>query len=62
MGGFGQRFRGPSGESWPKVATYTAWLERRGSDVGRVAAARKFLTLVSYGLRDGQIRCLAKAS
>jgi hypothetical protein len=27
--------------------------------VGRVAAARKLLTLVFYGLRDGQIRCLA---
>jgi len=26
-----------------------------------VAAARKLLTLVYYGLRDGEIRCLAKA-
>jgi hypothetical protein len=26
----------------------------------RVAAARKLLTLVFYGLRDGEIRCLAK--
>jgi transposase len=35
--------------------------ERRGTNIGRVAAARKLLTLVFYGLRDGEIRCLAKA-
>jgi transposase len=34
--------------------------ERRGTNIGRVAAARKLLTLVYYGLRDGEIRCLAK--
>ena len=34
--------------------------ERRGKQVGRVAAARKLLMLVYYGLRDGEIRCLAK--
>jgi len=28
--------------------------------IGRVAAARKLLTLVFYGLRDGEIRCLAE--
>lgn len=33
---------------------------RRGTHVARVAAARKVLTLVYYGLRDGEIRCLAK--
>jgi len=33
--------------------------ERRGKNVGRVAAARKLVTLVFYGLRDGDIRCLA---
>jgi transposase len=32
---------------------------RRGVHVARVAAARKVLTLVYYGLRDGEIRCLA---
>ena len=32
--------------------------ERRGNKVARVAAARKVLTLVYYGLRDGEIRCL----
>jgi transposase len=32
---------------------------RRGKMIGRVAAARKLLTLVFYGLRDGEIRCLA---
>lgn len=35
--------------------------ERRGKPIGRVAAARKILTLVFYGLRDGEIRCLAEA-
>lgn len=32
--------------------------ERRGRNKGRVAAARKLLTLVYYGLRDGEIRSL----
>ncbi len=32
---------------------------RRGHNIGRVAAARHLLTLVYYGLRDGEIRCLA---
>ena len=34
--------------------------ERRGKQIGRVAAARKLLILVYYGLRDGEIRCLAQ--
>jgi transposase len=34
--------------------------ERRGTQIGREAAARKLLTLVYYGLRDGEIRCLAE--
>ncbi len=33
--------------------------DRRGRKVGVVATARKLLTLVYYGLRDGEIRCLA---
>jgi transposase len=33
--------------------------ERRGKNIARVAAARRLLTLVYYGLRDGEIRCLA---
>ena len=32
---------------------------RRGRNKGRVAAARKILTLVYYGLRDHEIRSLA---
>ena len=35
--------------------------DRRGRSIGRVAAARKLLTLVYYGLRDGEIRYLAEA-
>jgi transposase len=34
--------------------------DRRGTNIGKVAAARKLLTLVYYGLRDGHIRCLAR--
>jgi transposase len=36
--------------------------DRRGKNIGRVAAARKLLTLVYYGLRDGEIRCLAETA
>lgn len=36
--------------------------ERRNNNkIARVAVARKILTLVYYGLRDGEIRCLAEA-
>jgi transposase len=42
--------------------TYRRVAERRGRNVGRVAAARKLLTLVYYGLRDGEIRCLQDAA
>jgi transposase len=35
---------------------------RRGRNIGRVAAARRLLTLVYYGLRDGEIRCLTTAA
>jgi transposase len=37
---------------------YRRIAERRGNNIARVAAARKLLTLVYYGLRDGEIRCL----
>jgi transposase len=36
--------------------------ERRGRNIGKVAAARRLLTLVFYGLRDGRIRCLDQAA
>jgi transposase len=42
-----------------------AILERRGPGfigVAKVAAARELLTLVYYGLRDGHIRCLDRAT
>jgi transposase len=32
--------------------------QRRGKNKARVAVARRLLTLVYYGLRDGEIRCL----
>ena len=44
----------------PRIARVKARVgERRGRNIGRVAAARHLLTLVYYGLRDGEIRCLA---
>jgi len=46
----------------PKIqADYHRIAARRGVNIARVAAARKLLTLVYYGLRDGEIRCLAQA-
>jgi transposase len=45
----------------PIAAVHHRVGERRGRPIGRVAAARKVLTLVYYGLRDGHIRCLAEA-
>lgn len=45
----------------PIEASYQRIAARRGNKIARVAAARKLLTLVYYGLRDGEIRCLAQA-
>ena len=44
----------------PIAPAYLRIANRRGKMIGRVAAARKLLTLVFYGLRDGEIRCLAE--
>lgn len=49
------RYRGGA----PIRDTFTRVAERRGINRAKVAAARKLLTLVFYGLRDGEIRCLA---
>jgi transposase len=51
----------PAG-SRPRAAK-DAIIARRGKqakNIAKVAAARQLLTLVFYGLRDGQIRCLAR--
>jgi len=45
------------GGSWLH-ADFCRIAERRGKKKARVAVARKLLTLVYYGLRDGEIRCL----
>ena len=42
-------------------ADYHRIAERRGKFKARIAVARKLLTLVFYGLRDGEIRALAQA-
>jgi transposase len=44
------------------AADYRAIAERRGKNKATVAIARKVLTLVYYGLRDGEIRCLQRAA
>jgi transposase len=36
--------------------------ERRGTNKARIATARRLMTLVYYGLRDGEIRCLQRAA
>jgi len=46
----------------PIGATRARLTERRGTNIAKVAAARKLLTLVFYGLRDGRVRCLARAA
>ncbi|MFR9780958.1 transposase, partial [Micromonospora sp. MS34] len=46
----------------PIAATRARIGEHRGANIGKVAAARKLLTLVYYGLRDGHICCLARAA
>jgi transposase len=47
---------GPLRESYERIA------KRRGAKVAKVAVARQILTLSYYGLRDGEIRCLARRS
>jgi len=45
-------------------AAKQAIIDRRGKQarsIAKVAAARRLLTLVFYGLRDGQIRCLSSS-
>jgi transposase len=46
--------------SGPVARAQARIAERRGGNIATVAAARKLLTLVFYGLRDGHIRCLAR--
>jgi transposase len=43
-------------------ADYQTITARRGKQKARVAVARKLLTLVYYGLRDHEIRCLTTAA
>ena len=43
----------------PLRATLERIAKRRGRNVAKVAVARQILTLCYYGLRDGEIRCLA---
>jgi transposase len=45
---------GPLRDNFERIA------KRRGRKIAKVAVARKILTLCYYGLRDGEIRCLAR--
>jgi transposase len=49
----------PSGGG-PLRAQFERIAKRRGRKVATVAIARQILTLCYYGLRDGEIRCLAR--
>ncbi|MGW0825308.1 hypothetical protein [Streptomyces sp. NPDC002845] len=45
----------------PKISEDRARIEApRGRNIAKIAAGRKLLTLVYYGLRDGHIRALAR--
>jgi transposase len=44
---------GPLRDAYERIS------KRRGKSIAKVAVARKILTLCFYGLRDGEIRCLA---
>ena len=44
----------------PIAPAFMRIAKRRGVMIARLAAARKLLTLIFYGLRDGEIRCLAR--
>jgi transposase len=48
------RGSGPLRQDFERIA------KRRGNKIAKVAVARKILTLCYYGLRDGEIRCLAR--
>ncbi len=43
----------------PLRAMFERIAKRRGRSIAKVAVARQILTLCYYGLRDGEIRCLA---
>jgi transposase len=43
----------------PLRAQFERIAKRRGRNIAKVAIARQILTLCYYGLRDGEIRCLA---
>jgi transposase len=47
---------GPLRDKFERIA------KRRGRKIAKVAVAREILTLAFYGLRDGEIRCLARRS
>ncbi|HWE13386.1 MAG TPA: IS110 family transposase [Solirubrobacteraceae bacterium] len=47
---------GPLRDKFERIA------KRRGRKIAKVAVAREILTLAYYGLRDGEIRCLARRS
>jgi hypothetical protein len=49
----------PRSYSWLK-SDYRRIASRRGPKIAAVAVGRKIHTLVFYGLRDGEIRCLAQ--
>ena len=55
---------GDSGMSLADIRLLARWCpacrRREPAASAKVAAARRILTLIFYGLRDGQIRCLSR--
>ena len=52
-----------AGGNTPAGTVKEGIIARRGKkarNIAKVAAARRILTLIFYGLRDGQIRCLSR--
>jgi transposase len=56
----GDRSRSPLPRRRPHRPAFTRIAKRRGVMIARVAAARKLLSLIFYGLRDGEIRRLVR--
>ncbi len=49
-------------DSWLHIERERLAERRNSRSIAKTAIARKLITLVYYGLRDGEIRCLQRAA
>jgi hypothetical protein len=49
-----------SGDLAPLIGGFGPGVDADARNITKVAGTRRLLTLVYYGLRDGQIRCLSE--